>query len=146
MTDAAWAKGMAELKILPDSAPTDEAFRTHRAGLYRRHLDEFSDAAWLHAVSEAVRRETWFPAVATLRRYAEEYRPKMLALPHVAPSSEEQAAAKLEARKGVELIRRTLIDKGLLPQNAPSLGTVVELSDERRAELKRVLDPGPEAA
>lgn len=105
MTDAAWAKGMADLvAMLPDSSTSDETVREHRASLYRRILDYLSDDAWLHAVSEAIARERWFPSVAVLREYGESFTPSYPALPPARDVATREAD-RAEAKRGLELCR-----------------------------------------
>lgn len=139
MNDIVWAKGMADLIVmLPDSSPVDASVRTRRSQLYREHLDEFSDAAWLHAVSLAVSTEKWFPSVATLREYAQSYTP---AYPMLPPGrGEEQREQDREiAKRGMKLCaeafeRATGIKAPLVGMPMPE-----PLRDDVRSEREALL-------
>jgi hypothetical protein len=91
-----------------------------RGATYRQELDDLTDEAWEYAVRECLRSEEWFPAIATLLRYAGEYVPKPAGL--LVPVSLEEAEAsraadreqKREAAKnGLELIKAELAKRGI---------------------------------
>lgn len=161
MTDAAWAEGIADLvATLPDSSPTDEDVREHRSRVYRRHLDHLSDTAWLFAVSEAIRHERWFPSAAALRDYGERFRAQRTELtqfvangfpgvhPALPPAADDRQReiGRVEAKRGVELCRAAY--QQATRREAPTVASfprvelTVELTEERREELKRSLLEG----
>ena len=121
MTDREWMTGWAELmKAGLNGWPTEAGEAAHRAALYRRLLDDLSGAAWIYAVDEALKAETWFPPVAILRRFAAEYVPKPAG--YLVPISLERAqelrAEQREqnreiAKKGLALIRAEMEKRGL---------------------------------
>ncbi len=141
MNDVAWALGMAELQKsgLP-GWPTDPAVSTTRSELYRRHLDDIADAAWLYAVAEAIRRETWFPTVAKLREYASGWAPTYPALPP--GRTPEQLEADREAtRRGLALVQATVAERLSLPTIPPPVqqmpaATPHDVEAERRREAR----------
>lgn len=113
MTDPVWQEGLRQLALaFPDRAHTKE-FMARRGDLYRTHLDDLTDDAWLHAVAEAIRYEEWFPTVALLRKYSEAFYPPGHLLPPVRRTPEEIAAGKAEARNGLELIRAECRKRGI---------------------------------
>jgi len=74
MTDKAWAQGYGELVLaFPVRGSGAEESRA-RGAVYRKHLDELSDGAWLHAVGCAIRESGWFPPVRDLLAWAAEWR------------------------------------------------------------------------
>jgi hypothetical protein len=70
MQDGTWVKGMAELVVSFPAPDQDPEVLRARGAVYRRELGSLSDEAWLYAVREAIRNETWFPTVAQLLDYA----------------------------------------------------------------------------
>ena len=77
MTDGAWIQGMKDLLMLPDR-DLEPAELEHRGQTYRRHLQCLTDRQWFHAVSEAIRLEKMFPAVATLLEYGDTTPPQLV--------------------------------------------------------------------
>lgn len=77
MTEGAWLTGMRELLTLPDRDLTP-AMLEERGRSYRTHLNCLTDHQWQYAVSEAVRLEKMFPAVATLLEYGDSAPPAQL--------------------------------------------------------------------
>ena len=146
MKDHAWARGMAELQKsgLP-GWPTDPQESAMRAELYRRHLDDLGEDAWLHAVAEAVRQGRWFPLVEALRGYAAEWAPAQPLLPPARRSEEQLAEAREAARRGLELVRAAVAERGLpagepvrsMPGTEPREATLVRTTAAKRAELER---------
>jgi hypothetical protein len=107
VTPEAWARGLGELLLagLP-GWPADPQESQARATIYRRHLDDLTDAQWAHAVAASIERERWFPGVAVLREYGEAYRPPMLALPPAGPRDPGDVAAAQEGiKRGLALLR-----------------------------------------
>jgi len=142
VTDEAWTAGMRDLvAMLPDASPTDEAVKEHRSRLYRQHLDHLADEAWLFAVAEAIRLERWFPTVAALWEYGRDFQPQYPALPR-ARRDEERELGRADAVRGVDLCRAAF--ERATGEKAPPLATFprVELTAERREELKRSLLEG----
>lgn len=70
MRDETWVKGMAELVVSFPAPDQDPEVLRARGAVYRRELGSLTDDAWLYAVREAIRNETWFPTVAQLLDYA----------------------------------------------------------------------------
>jgi hypothetical protein len=73
MTDKAWAQGYGELVLAFPLRGSGADESAARGAVYRKHLDELSDGAWLHAVSRAISEATWFPTVSSLRDFAREW-------------------------------------------------------------------------
>jgi hypothetical protein len=77
--------------------------------VYRETLDDLNPEAWVYAAREAIRRSKYFPTVAELLDYADDYRFKGAALPASTARTPEQRESDREtARRGVELIRARL--------------------------------------
>jgi len=150
---------MADLvATLPDSSPTDEDLREHRARVYRGQLDHLPDEVWLFAVGEAIRCERWFPTVAALREYGE--RPQRTELtqfvangfpgvhPALPPAADDtqREIGRVEAKRGVELCRAAYEEamrrKAPTVASFPRVELEIELTEERREELKRSLLEG----
>lgn len=74
MTDKAWAQGYGELVLAFPLRASGADESAARGAVYRKHLDELSDGAWLHAVHEAITEAEWFPPVAALLAWAAEWR------------------------------------------------------------------------
>jgi hypothetical protein len=144
--DHAWARGMAELQKsgLP-GWPTDPKESAMRAELYRRHLDDLGEDAWLHAVAEAVRHERWFPTVAALRDYAAGWVPEFKLLPPPRRTEEQLIEAREAARRGLVLVMAAVAERGLpdgepvkaMPGTEPQQPTLVRTTATKRAELER---------
>jgi hypothetical protein len=120
VTEEAWTQGLHDLFMLPDREMS-EGYAADRGEVYRRVLSHLTDAAWLHAVDVALRRERWFPAPAALLEYAAEYSPPQ-ALP--APRSREaieesRTAARANLTGGLAIVRAELVRRGLLAPGAP---------------------------
>lgn len=113
MTDSAWASGMAQLLALGLGGwPADPLEADIRSREMRRALDDLEDGAWLYACDQAAREQTWFPVPATLRNYAEGWRP---IYPLLTPARDEATKERDReaAQRGVELIRQTLKARGI---------------------------------
>lgn len=112
MTDKAWVEGMALLLALGlPGWPTEPKESDLRSGTMRPLLDDLDDAAWLYGCRQAAQREKWFPVVATLREYADEYQP---------PAAEHRYLPRYEgngwddmetARKGLAMIRQAVLER-----------------------------------
>jgi hypothetical protein len=77
-----------------------------RAQLYRRHLDDLTDEAWLYAVDGVMKTCTFFPTIAELRAAAETWRPESAGyLPPARRTDEERAADAEATRRGLEMVR-----------------------------------------
>lgn len=116
MTDAAWAQGMKQLLALGlPGWPQDPQEADVRAGAMRQALDDLDDERWLFACEQAGKLQTWFPVPATLRSYADDYRPepKYPLLPP-ARDAESRERDREAARRGVELVRRALREQGIV--------------------------------
>ena len=137
MTDKAWAEGMAEFQRvgMPGWPYDDPGISSERAQAYRRHLDSLSDGQWYHAVSTAIARCKWFPTVHELLDFGDNYTPAYKLLS--ARTSEERERDRDSADKGLEMIRQALGKAGVDVKRMPRRGTVVEATDERKAELLR---------
>lgn len=60
-----------------------EAHAEARGKVYRSHLDDLDGRQWEFAVSEAIKRQRFFPTVSELRAYAADWEPPPL--PRIAP-------------------------------------------------------------
>lgn len=113
MNDAAWAKGMGLLLGLGlPGWPSDPQEADVRARAMRPLLDDLSDEQWLFACDQAAREQTWFPVPATLRSYAEAFRPAYPLLPP-ARDAEAKERDRETAKRGVELVRQALRERGV---------------------------------
>lgn len=143
MTDKAWLEGMAEFQRveMPGWPYDDPVIAEERARAYRRHLNTLSDGQWLFAVGEAIRACKWFPTVHELLDFGESYRPAYRML-EPARTPDQREIDRETAKRGLERIREECEKAGLiLPRSGP---LTVELTDERREELKRVAMPREE--
>jgi predicted anti-sigma-YlaC factor YlaD len=84
-----------------------------RGETYRAELGHLTDEAWEHAVRECLRCEDWFPTIATVLRYADEYQPPAQYLPPHRRTEEEKAEAREIAKRGLEQIRAVMQARGL---------------------------------
>jgi hypothetical protein len=106
MTDAAWVRGMGELVLGLARADETREKADARAQLYRRHLDDLTDEAWLYAVDGVMKTCTFFPTIAELRAAAETWRPESAGyLPPARRTDEERAADAEATRRGLEMVR-----------------------------------------
>jgi hypothetical protein len=104
MTEESWARGMADLSVLPSA--TRGVPPETRGRIYRERLGHLSDGGWLYAVGQALDSEKWFPTVARLLELAAEFVPSPAAkLLGPARSDEVRDLDREEARRGVEMIR-----------------------------------------
>lgn len=70
MKPEVWKKGLGDLLLgFPDRDLTPEQQKA-RGEVYRRHLDELHEDAWLFAVDQALDTLTWFPTIAELKDLA----------------------------------------------------------------------------
>jgi len=117
MTNEAWLVGLKRLVLAFPDRDMSEGYAQERGNLYRPHLDDLADAAWLHAVAEAVRHERWFPTVAALRDYTAGWTPTQPLLPGRTPEQIEAdlAERRESARAGAAMLRAGLEARGLLP-------------------------------
>lgn len=141
MRDRTWAEGMAALQKsgLP-GWPTESQESAGRADLYRRHLDDLSDDAWIFAVREAITNERWFPTVAALRDYASSYTSARAFLPEPRRTPEQVEADRKEARRGLELVKAAMESAQPVAQVTMPVAKAmppIEASDERLAELRQ---------
>jgi hypothetical protein len=104
MTEEAWARGMAELSILPLRDIGDPS-KALLGRIMREELRHLTDEVWFFAVREAIRKERWFPPVSALLEYAGEYNPAVKLLPP-GRDDEQRAQDREMARRGLEEIRR----------------------------------------
>jgi hypothetical protein len=116
-----------------------------RAQLYRKHLDDLTDEAWLYAVDGVMKTCTFFPTIAELRAAAETWRPESAGfLPPARRTDEERAADAEATRRGLELIRAAVGDSAgevvkPMPDAAveqPKREGVVEATEDRLALLR----------
>jgi hypothetical protein len=107
MTDAAWARGMADLWVaFPGRGHETGELSAARATVYRQHLDDLTDQQWFHAVGQALERDEWFPTIARLREYAAGWVPPTAGyLPPARRTEEEAERDRESARRGLALIR-----------------------------------------
>lgn len=112
MTDAAWVEGMALLLALGlPGWPSEPKESDLRSGTMRPLLDDLTDAEWLHGCRQAAMREKWFPVVATLREYADEYQPE-IPEHRLLPRFEGPGWEDVEtARKGLAMIREAVKER-----------------------------------
>lgn len=145
MTDAAWLRGMGELVL--GLARQDESREKSdaRARLYRKHLDDLNDEAWLYAVDGVMKTCTFFPTIAELRAAAESWRPEAAGFLPPARRTPEEIAADAEAtRRGLEMIRAAVGEAAgdpVKPMPAAGVGlqprdTEVEATEDRLALLR----------
>lgn len=116
MTDKAFAAGMARLALLLSDRERDPKEIAARSRAYRQTCDFLGDEAWEYAVEETIRHEKWFPPIATLLDYANDWEPPVPLLTERLPTPDERRPALIE---GVSQIREALISKGLLSPDAP---------------------------
>jgi hypothetical protein len=145
MTDAAWVRGMGELVLGLARAHETREKADARAQLYRRHLDDLSDEAWLYAVDGVMKTCTFFPTIAELRAAAETWRPESAGyLPPARRTDEERAADAEATRRGLEMVRAAVgedVGDPVKPMPAakverqPREGTV-EATEDRLALLR----------
>lgn len=122
MTRDDFERGMTALAAaFPDREELPEV-KAARGRIYRATLIDLEPKAWQHAVTEAVRREEFFPTVAKLRQYAAAAVSSAPALP--APRSPEQIEAsrddaRANLRGGLDIVRRELAARGVAVDAEP---------------------------
>lgn len=151
MTDAAWMAGLALLHQagLP-GWPTDPAESEARSNTLRTLTDELSDAEWLHACTEAAKRERWFPVPATLRDYASTY----VSLARMLGPARGEAQRQLdraECERGLALVKAAVAERAKLLPPAPTVSLppdphLAVRTDERMDELRRQAEAITEGA
>lgn len=140
MTDAEWSRGWGELTVAYPQRDEASEQTALRASLYRKHLDDLDPPAWLSAVTQAIRTESWFPAVARLRECADAWRAPVL--PALPMTEEEKQAGRAAAVRGLELVKAAVVRTSVTTER-PAIQTfgfgpaVVEASDERLDLLRR---------
>jgi hypothetical protein len=151
MTDESWTTGMHALVVAFPDREMNRGYASDRGALYRHHLNHLTDEAWMHAVSEAIRTERWFPTIAALLDLAGEYRPALLYIGPAKRTEEEAEEARAQARRGLELVKQAVAErvKKLPPAPAPSPlpeANVVVAHDDRldklRQQAKVIVDGG----
>lgn len=140
MTDEAWVRGFGELILAFPNREQTTVEATARAQLYRKHLDTLSDEQWGYAVRLAILRDGWFPTVARLLEFGESYTPPAAGYLGPAPRTQEQEQVDREAaRKGLELVKAAVAERGLpiLPPPSMPEPVVVVAHDDRLDDLRR---------
>jgi hypothetical protein len=140
MTDAEWSRGWGELTVAYPQRDEASEQTALRASLYRKHLDDLDPRAWLHAVTEAIRTEAWFPAVARLRECAGAWREPVL--PSLPMTEEEREERREAARAGLRMIEAAVYGARKSEEPRVTLPDmpeprVVTVSDERLDVLRR---------
>lgn len=138
MRDSEWSKGWTELSIAyPPREEADEVAAS-RANLYRKHLDDVPPEAWLFAVTQAIRSDSWCPTIARLRDFVDAWRPPVL--PALPPSEEEREEQRAASRKGLELVMEAVAERTGEPAApavaAPPEPLTVEATEDRLALLR----------
>jgi hypothetical protein len=112
VTEEAWQKGSALLEANLPRRDATKGVQSLRGATYRQELGHLTDDQWEFAVWETIRNEDWFPSIATLLRYASEYEPPVLALPPARRTDEEREQARVDAKRGLDMIRQACKDRG----------------------------------
>lgn len=147
MTDHSWNQGLQDLLAAFPDRDLDPAMLARRGEVYRRELGHLTDAQWLHAVSEALRSERWFPPVSALLEFAATApRPMVPWLPESTLSPDERRALM---REGMATIRAEMEARGMPLDVLPAMPAGRSEREERLAELRDqaavICEPAPES-
>lgn len=148
MTDSGWVAGMAVLQSagLPGWPAEGTRESTLRSRVYRDHLDDLSDEVFLFAAGEAIKLCTFFPKVAELRAFAENYKPgprvdksHQLAPSSLSPEELEAAreARRANAREGLRILREAFAARELPVPSEPVREMPKPLPEDEEADRRR---------